>query len=250
MTQSLAIVLLFLLLCLIGGVGFYSLQNDRRTPPVFACTMDALVCPDGSAVGRTGPSCAFAACPTTGQMSGILSSENDTFSLIASAQKGQAAGNIVPLDVSSVTVPSALIGKSVTVSGTYLVGNIFAVTAFVMPTTTITKIEPVTEAGPVRGIALTLGGSSNVGGIKITLNHIVSDSRCPVDVQCIQAGNVVANVTLQGELDTETTDISSQSPHVFGRYQVTIVDITPVRKNSTPFDSGSYRIAFSVLHLD
>jgi hypothetical protein len=28
-----------------------------------ACTMDAKMCPDGSAVGREGPNCEFAACP-------------------------------------------------------------------------------------------------------------------------------------------------------------------------------------------
>ena len=28
-----------------------------------ACTEEAKICPDGSAVGRTGPNCAFAACP-------------------------------------------------------------------------------------------------------------------------------------------------------------------------------------------
>lgn len=30
---------------------------------VIACTMDAKICPDGSAVGRTGPNCEFAPCP-------------------------------------------------------------------------------------------------------------------------------------------------------------------------------------------
>ena len=35
------------------------------TPPgAVACTMDAKMCPDGSYVGRVGPSCAFAACPS------------------------------------------------------------------------------------------------------------------------------------------------------------------------------------------
>lgn len=29
-----------------------------------ACTQEAMLCPDGSAVGRTGPNCEFAACPT------------------------------------------------------------------------------------------------------------------------------------------------------------------------------------------
>jgi hypothetical protein len=32
---------------------------------VVACTMEAKLCPDGSAVGRTGPNCEFEACPTT-----------------------------------------------------------------------------------------------------------------------------------------------------------------------------------------
>ncbi|MDO8492981.1 MAG: Gmad2 immunoglobulin-like domain-containing protein [bacterium] len=32
-------------------------------PPMRACTMEAKICPDGSAVGRTGPNCEFAPCP-------------------------------------------------------------------------------------------------------------------------------------------------------------------------------------------
>lgn len=32
-------------------------------PEEKACTADAKLCPDGSAVGRTGPNCEFAPCP-------------------------------------------------------------------------------------------------------------------------------------------------------------------------------------------
>lgn len=47
---------------------------DRQTPtkPMrpsdrgVACTMDAKICPDGSAVGRVPPSCEFAPCPSGG----------------------------------------------------------------------------------------------------------------------------------------------------------------------------------------
>ena len=35
------------------------LEDEIQT----ACTMDAKLCPDGSAVGREGPNCEFAACP-------------------------------------------------------------------------------------------------------------------------------------------------------------------------------------------
>ena len=41
------------------GINSGSVGNN---PPV-ACTMEAKLCPDGSAVGRVGPNCEFAACP-------------------------------------------------------------------------------------------------------------------------------------------------------------------------------------------
>lgn len=36
----------------------------RQGPGDLACPMDAKLCPDGSAVGRTGPNCEFAPCPS------------------------------------------------------------------------------------------------------------------------------------------------------------------------------------------
>lgn len=48
------------------GVGAFLYRNTMERPgviaPEVACTMEAKVCPDGSSVGRTGPSCAFAPC--------------------------------------------------------------------------------------------------------------------------------------------------------------------------------------------
>ena len=42
---------------------FFIIRFQNQIPAEVACTMDALVCPDGSSVGRVGPSCEFAACP-------------------------------------------------------------------------------------------------------------------------------------------------------------------------------------------
>lgn len=38
--------------------------ETTSAPEIQACTKEARMCPDGSAVGRTGPNCEFAACPT------------------------------------------------------------------------------------------------------------------------------------------------------------------------------------------
>ncbi|MDD5527604.1 MAG: hypothetical protein PHO56_01340 [Patescibacteria group bacterium] len=41
-----------------------NLPAKTLPPKPVACTMEAKFCPDGSAVGRTGPNCEFAACPS------------------------------------------------------------------------------------------------------------------------------------------------------------------------------------------
>jgi len=71
---------ILLLLVVAGSVGYYfGIQNavtidqaqDVRptiTPTEtdgVACTLEAQLCPDGSAVGRIGPNCEFEMCPTT-----------------------------------------------------------------------------------------------------------------------------------------------------------------------------------------
>ncbi|WKZ25427.1 MAG: hypothetical protein QY322_03510 [bacterium] len=56
-------ILIFLLLLSISIAGFFAYQTQRSKP--VACTMEAKICPDGSAVGRSGPKCEFAPCPTT-----------------------------------------------------------------------------------------------------------------------------------------------------------------------------------------
>jgi hypothetical protein len=42
----------------------FKLLGASPSPSMKACTMEARVCPDGSSVGRTGPNCEFAPCPT------------------------------------------------------------------------------------------------------------------------------------------------------------------------------------------
>lgn len=51
----------------VGGVfgwQYLTTPKDNNQNQQTACTMEAKVCPDGSAVGRTGPNCEFAECPT------------------------------------------------------------------------------------------------------------------------------------------------------------------------------------------
>lgn len=53
-----------IVLIIILGFGGFAYQNiiERPIQPI-ACPLDALVCPDGATVARTGSSCTFSACP-------------------------------------------------------------------------------------------------------------------------------------------------------------------------------------------
>ncbi len=59
----LQILLGVFVLALIGGGAYIVAHNNTTQQPV-ACTQEAKLCPDGSYVGRTGPNCEFAACPS------------------------------------------------------------------------------------------------------------------------------------------------------------------------------------------
>ncbi|WAS95406.1 hypothetical protein [Nannocystis punicea] len=55
---------------LLGLAGLLGACAGKSNPPPAdnpdgqkVCTMEAKLCPDGSAVGRTGPNCEFAPCP-------------------------------------------------------------------------------------------------------------------------------------------------------------------------------------------
>ena len=61
--KGIAPILIFLIVAgfLAAGGAYYLWSKNNQKPA--ACTMEAKICPDGSAVGRTGPDCEFAICP-------------------------------------------------------------------------------------------------------------------------------------------------------------------------------------------
>lgn len=64
-TLSIIVAVLFIAIVIIAGVKYGikgSYTRDSITP--IACTLEGKICPDGSVVGRSGPHCDFAACPT------------------------------------------------------------------------------------------------------------------------------------------------------------------------------------------
>lgn len=63
------IIIILLITAAIGGYLIYSgysgkINLPQKSPATVACTEEAKVCPDGTSVGRSGPKCEFAPCPS------------------------------------------------------------------------------------------------------------------------------------------------------------------------------------------
>ena len=58
--KNILISVIVILLLAVGGFYFYKTEPTSEN---YACTLEAKICPDGSAVGRVGPDCQFEACP-------------------------------------------------------------------------------------------------------------------------------------------------------------------------------------------
>ncbi len=171
--QKTYILILLLVTVVVGAVAFVGLSMNNKSPQPIACTMEAKLCPDGTAVGRTGPNCEFAACP----------------------------------EVVSAPAPVATTDD----------------------------------------IVLGVGQKGKVGGLNITVNSFVSDSRCPIDVQCIWAGEFKVNVMLLGATKIENRVMSSvDEPYTFDGHRISITSVTPAPKSTTKITANEYRITFQV----
>lgn len=60
--KTLAFGIVLILLLGVAGFFYRNVMETETMPEPVACTLEAKMCPDGSAVGRTGPSCEFEAC--------------------------------------------------------------------------------------------------------------------------------------------------------------------------------------------
>lgn len=96
-------------------------------------------------------------------------------------------------------------------------------------------------------VILGVGQKGIVDGLTLTFNALVQDSRCPVDVVCIQAGAVNSNVTLATANKTETRNLpSDEVPYTFDGYRISIVKIAPDRENKKEVPSNAYVLTFHV----
>ncbi len=109
----------------------------------------------------------------------------------------------------------------------------------------------VVKPPQVKDLVLGVGQSGEFQGLMLTFTKVTQDSRCPVDVQCIQAGSL--KVSLNAKIAGVTTALTLGSPTPIvaslNGYRITMGEITPEKKQGMSMQNTAYRIHFLVEKL-
>ena len=135
----------------------------------------------------------------------------------------------------------ALGGEDVVISGVRLCAIVLAAAALGCGGNAVAPGE-VPYGQPFE---LKVGESIRVGndGVGVTFESVKSDSRCPIDAVCIQAGDAV--VALRFDLDgkTLTRDVHTdqgKSEVTLDRYSVRLVSLQPFPRSDRPTSPNDY----------
>ncbi len=111
-------------------------------------------------------------------------------------------------------------------------------------TTTPVVTTPVdTETSGTFTLRLSETGESH--GWSVTPVALVEDSRCPTDVQCIQAGTVRVSVRVGGTNAKEQT-LTLLEPALIEGGRVTLLKVDPAPVSTSPIEKGTYHFTFLV----
>lgn len=82
--------------------------------------------------------------------------------------------------------------------------------------------------------------------MKITPLEVVEDSRCPVDVVCIQAGTVRVRARVENESGSVTEIFKLQSPVITQMATIEMVKVAPEPRSQRTITPLEYRFFFRV----
>jgi len=100
-------------------------------------------------------------------------------------------------------------------------------------------------------VTLAVAGEAEVApGLVLTLERVVADSRCPVDVNCVWAGEIRVAFALespQTEAPRLAFELATTAPVAESRgLQFELLGATPAPRSTTKIATADYRIALRV----
>jgi len=91
-------------------------------------------------------------------------------------------------------------------------------------------------------ISLSVGETGKFSDLEIIFDEVISDSRCPSDVQCIQAGSVMLKLTLSNDQGVKITLNKSTEggSWEFDNYRISILEVKPYPTSQVQINKDDY----------
>lgn len=106
---------------------------------------------------------------------------------------------------------------------------------------------PVAESPSTSSSTARVGQEISSLGVRITPLKVLEDSRCPVDVVCIQAGTVRVQARLVSGLGTATQEFKLGQAVTTEAEKITLSAVLPVPKAGVKIAEGDYVFTFTVV---
>lgn len=102
--------------------------------------------------------------------------------------------------------------------------------------------EVVTERGSFE-VKMKIGETVSIGELRLTFQKVASDSRCPIDVVCVWAGD--AEIALEIQQGTQAAVAALHTTlepkkTVWNGYTISLVSVAPARRASEDIDPADY----------
>ncbi len=129
----------------------------------------------------------------------------------------------------------------------------FVATALLVALAGCATVDTAAVANPGAEFSLALGKSAAISGsdYRITFNRVTEDSRCPVDVQCVWAGDAKIELMIsRGSAPGDSRIISITPPNseaTVGAVKIRFVSLAPTPRQSEPPASRAYVARLMVL---
>ena len=111
------------------------------------------------------------------------------------------------------------------------------------PETSTSRAAPgaLTTLAPGQSVVVGSGGDS----LRVTFQRVEADSRCPLDVQCVSAGDAAIAFRLAHagrEAGTELHTMLEPKQVEYDGFVLRLASVTPARRSTQPVQPGDYRV--------
>lgn len=119
------------------------------------------------------------------------------------------------------------------------------------------RVDSVAEAAAAHTVTLAPGDTFTGGGTTIRFDAVTADSRCPLHVNCVWAGEATASFTATLPGGSTRTFELTDPPGSFGEdrsvevgtLRVTLITVTPYPEEPGTIDADAYRVRLLVESL-